>query len=312
MSESIENVVIIGTGPAGLTAAIYTARANLNPLVISGTLPGGQLTQTTDIENYPGFVQGINGFELMMQIQQQAERFGTRIEYDEVTQVSCKEGGPHTITLGSGNIIQTKALIIATGAQPRWLNVPGEEKLKNKGISACATCDGAFFRDVPVVVVGGGDTAVEEALFLTRFASSVTLIHRRDSLRASQAMQDRLQKNEKVTCLWDSVIEEVCGDEHVESIKVKNVKTGIISDLACRAVFVAIGHVPTTHLFDGQLEMHDGYITRINPGRSFTSVSGVFVAGDCSDHVYRQAIHAAGMGCEAAIDAEHWLAEING
>lgn len=306
---TLENIVIIGTGPAGLTAAIYAARADLQPLVISGTLPGGQLTQTTDIDNYPGFAQGINGYELMTQMQQQAERFGTRVEYDEVTSVHCNSGGPHRIVLGSGKEIEAKALIIATGAQPRWLNIPSEEALKNKGISACATCDGAFFKDVPVVVVGGGDTAVEEAIFLTRFASSVTLIHRRDELRASKAMQERAQKTEKLNFIWDSVIEEVVGSDQVEGIKIRNVKTNILTDFACRAVFVAIGHIPNTKLFEGQLEMKDGYIVRQIPNRSFTNIEGVFVAGDCSDHIYRQAIHAAGMGCEAAIDAEHWLAE---
>ena len=303
----MEEIAIIGTGPAGLTAAIYTARAGLKPVVVSGTLPGGQLTQTTEIENYPGFVHGINGFELMTQMQQQAERFGARIVYDTVESVEFHAGGPHQIKLGN-ETLEAKAVIIATGAAPRWLNLPSEEKLKNRGVSSCATCDGAFFRDVPIVVVGGGDTALEEATYLTRFGSKVMLVHRRHEFRASKAMQERVFKTPKLEVIWDSVVEEVLGEDNVTGVRLKNIKTGAVTPVECSALFVAIGHVPNTAAFQGQVEIDaEGYIVRTGHG-SATSVEGVFVAGDCADHVYRQAITAAGMGCQAAIDAERWLA----
>ncbi len=306
----MEKVTILGTGPAGLTAAIYTARADLNPLVFAGELPGGQLTQTTDIENYPGFSEGVQGFDLMEAMRRQAERFGTRLQNEIVTGAELTEGGPHTLTLSGGNTVETQALIIATGARPRELGLPSEQALKNKGVSYCATCDGAFFRGVPIAIVGGGDSAIEEALFLTHFGSKVMVIHRRDELRASKIMQERALGNEKIEILWDSVIEEILGvdEDQVTGIVLKNVKTGALSNVECGAVFMAVGHTPNTAVFEGKLAMEDGYISRPDCGRSLTSVEGVFVAGDCADHVYRQAITAAGMGCQAAIDAERWLA----
>jgi thioredoxin reductase (NADPH) len=309
----MENLVIIGTGPAGLTAAIYAARADLNPLVISGSLPGGQLTQTTDIENFPGFPDGINGFELMTGIQKQAERFGTRIRYEEVMAVDFQPGGPQRLTMSSGEVLEAKAVIIATGARPRWLDIPSEEALKNKGVSACATCDGAFYRNVPIVVIGGGDTALEEAMFLTRFGSKVMLVHRRGELRASKVMQDRAAKTPKLEFIWHSVVEEILGVEagKVTGVRLRDVRTNATSTVECAGVFLAIGHIPNTAVFEDKVAMEDGFIVRPQPDRSFTSVEGVFVAGDCADHVYRQAISAAGMGCQAAIDAERWLASKN-
>jgi len=305
----MENIIIIGSGPAGLTAATYAARANLNPLVLAGNLPGGQLTQTTEIENFPGFPTGIVGFELMANMQKQAERLGARVKNALVKSVEFVDGASHKLILSNDEVLESKAVIIATGASPRWLGIPSEEALKNKGVSACATCDGAFFKGVPVAVVGGGDTAMEEAVFLTHFASKVYIIHRRDQLRASKVMQDRALQNDKIEVVWDSVVEEVLGVEEgkVIGLRLKNVKTAEIIDLPCEALFMAVGHIPTTKPFVGQLEMDNGYIVPKVAGGSATSVSGVFVAGDCADHVYRQAITAAGMGCMAAIDAERWL-----
>ncbi len=304
----MEEVVIIGTGPAGLTAAIYMARANCNPVVIAGQLPGGLLTQTTDIENFPGFPEAINGFELMMRCQQQAEKFGSKILYEVVDKVELKEGGPHKLTFTSGETMECKALIIATGSSPRWLGLESEDRLKNHGVSACATCDGAFFRDVPVAVIGGGDSAMEEALFLTKFASSVTLIHRREEFRASKIMLDRAHGNEKVKFIVNSVVKEVVGDQEVEALRLENVKTGEVSDLPCKGVFMALGHDPNTALFKGQLETDEKGFIKTTGRTTYTSVEGVFVAGDCADNVYRQAVTAAGTGCSAAIDAERWLA----
>ncbi|MDT8391137.1 MAG: thioredoxin-disulfide reductase [Lentisphaeria bacterium] len=307
----MEKVVIIGSGCAGLTAAIYTSRANLNPLVLVGADQGGQLALTTDVENFPGFPEGIMGAEVMDFFDQQAKRFGARLEYKTVLETDIVPGGPQRLTLDDGSSLACEALIIATGARPRWLGLPSEEALKNKGVSACATCDGALYRDVPVAVVGGGDTALEEALFLTRFASQVTLIHRRDELRGSKIMQQRVFDNKKITILWDSVVDKVLGEDEdgVTGLTVKNTQTGELSTLTCAAVFVAIGHIPNTDPFKGQLDMDDaGYIITPDGGRSLTSVEGVFVAGDCADHVYRQAVTAAGMGCRAAIDCERWLA----
>jgi thioredoxin reductase (NADPH) len=306
----MENVTILGSGPAGLTAAVYTARAELEPLVLTGTLPGGQLTQTTEVENYPGFVDGIQGYDLVEVMQNQAKRFGTRIKSGVVTGVDLKPGGPHVLTLDNGETIETKALIIATGAAPRLLNMPSEEALKNKGVSYCATCDGAFFRNVPIAVVGGGDSALEEALFLTRFGSKVYVIHRRDALRGSKIMQQRAFDNPKVEFCWDSVVDEVLGVDEgkVTGIMLRNVKTDELTRLDCGAVFVAIGHVPNTAPFHDKLAVSpEGYI-ELQADRSLTSVEGVFAAGDCADHVYQQAVTAAGMGCRAAIDAERWLA----
>ena len=305
----MEKIVIIGCGAAGLTAAIYAARANLEPVVITGSLPGGLLTQTTDVENYPGFPEAVNGFELMFKFQQQAERFGTRMVNDTVTNAELIDGGPHKLTLGSGEVIETKALIIATGASPRWLGLESEDRLKNHGVSACATCDGAFYRDVPVVVIGGGDTAMEEAGFLTKFASKVTVIHRRDELRASKIMAERALANDKIEFCWDSAVEEVLGKDSVEGIRIKNLKTGDTTVIDCEGYFAALGHVPSTQIFAGVIDMDDKGFINLKEGSSYTNIAGVFGAGDCADAVYRQAITASGMGCKAAIDAERWLAE---
>lgn len=305
----MEKVVIIGCGAAGLTAAIYAARANLEPIVVTGSLPGGLLTQTTDVENYPGFPEAVNGFELMFKFQQQAERFGTKMINDTVTEAELIDGGPHKLTLGSGEIIETKALIIATGASPRWLGLESEDRLKNHGVSACATCDGAFYRDVPVVVIGGGDTAMEEAIFLTKFASKVTVIHRRDELRASKIMAERALSNDKIEFCWDSVIEEVLGTDSVEGIRVKNLKTGDETVIECVGYFAALGHVPSTQIFAGVIDMDEKGFINLKDGSTYTNIDGVFGAGDCADAVYRQAVTASGMGCKAAIDAERWLAE---
>lgn len=305
----MENLVIIGSGAAGCTAAIYASRANLEPLVLTGVLPGGQLTQTSDVENYPGFPEAIGGFDLMSLFQKQAERFGAKVTNDSVEKTELVDGGPQTLTLGGGETVEAKAVIVATGASPRWLGLESEERLKNKGVSACATCDGAFYRGVPVVVVGGGDTAMEEALFLTKFASKVTVIHRRDELRASKIMGDRAKKHEKIEFAWDSVVEEVLGKDAVEGVKIKNVKTDEISTIECEGYFAALGHIPNTEPFKDSLELDKaGYIV-LNDNSSRTNVEGVFAAGDCADHVYRQAITAAGMGCKAAIDAERWIDE---
>ena len=302
----MENVVIIGSGPAGYTAAVYAARGRLSPLLLAGPVPGGQLTKTTDIENFPGF-GAINGFELMENMRKQAESFGAVVKNETVKSVSLKDGGPHEILLSSGQSVSTKALIIATGANPRWLGLESEQRLMAKGVTACATCDGAFYRDVPVVVVGGGDSAVEEAVFLTKFASKVTMIHRRDQLRASAIMAERARNNPKIHILWDSVVTEVLGQNEVEGVKVENVKTGAESSIECKGYFAALGHIPATEAFKGAVDMDEqGYII-LQDCSSRTSVDGVFAAGDCSDHVYRQAVTAAGMGCRAAIDTERWL-----
>ncbi|OGV46433.1 MAG: thioredoxin-disulfide reductase [Lentisphaerae bacterium GWF2_44_16] len=303
----MKNLLIIGSGAAGLTAAVYASRANLAPLLIAGKLPGGLLTQTSDVENYPGFPEAINGFELMMRFQQQAQRFGTEILNESVASVNFTNKGPHEITLGSGEKFEAKALIIATGASPRWLGLESEKRLMTKGVSACATCDGAFYRNMPVVVIGGGDTAMEEALFLTRFASEVTLIHRRDQFRASKIMSERVMKNPKVKVILNSAVDEILGENEVEGVSVKNLVNGEKSELKCKGYFAALGHSPNTEIFKGSVDMNEnGYIV-LKGNSSYTSVEGVFAAGDCADHVYRQAVTAAGMGCKAAIDAERWL-----
>ena len=306
----MEKLVIIGTGPAGLTAAVYAARANLAPVVLAGELPGGQLTQTTEVENYPGFPEGILGFDLMDNMQQQAEKFGAKVVNELVTAVEFSPGGTQRLTLSSGDTVEAEAVVIATGARPRKLGIPSEEALWTKGVSSCATCDGAFFRDVPIAVVGGGDSALEEAIFLTRFGSEVFLIHRRDELRGSKIMQERAFRNPKLRIEWNSVVDEILGEKegHVTGVRLKDTKSGELREVPCNAVFLAIGHIPNTDVFQGHLEMEDGYIVLPDPGRSMSSVEGVFVAGDCADHVYRQAITAAGMGCRAAIDAERYLA----
>lgn len=303
----MEKLVIIGSGPAGLTAAIYAARANLNPLLIAGTLPGGLLTQTSEVENFPGFPEGVNGFELMMAMQTQAENFGVRIDISVVESVKFTEGGPHTITLDTGDVIEAQAVIVATGASPRWLGLESESRLKNCGVSACATCDGAFFTNMPVAVAGGGDSAMEEALFLTKFASKVTVVHRRNELRASKIMAERALNNEKIEFVWDSQIVEVLGDKEVTGIKVRSNSSGEEKVIPCQGLFVALGHRPQTELFAGQLELDEqGYI-KLENNTSLTNIAGVFAAGDCSDPRYRQAITAAGAGCRAAIDAERYL-----
>lgn len=309
----MENVVIIGTGCAGLTAAIYTARANLAPLVLTGMMPGGLLTTTSIVENYPGFPDGIDGYELMTKMQQQAERFGAKVKFATVEAVDV-QANPIQLTI-DGEPVETKTLIIASGAGHKHLGLESEQLLDKKGVTYCATCDGALpmFRNQPLVVVGGGDSACEEATYLTRFASTVYLIHRRDTLRASKIMADRTLAHPKIKPVWDSVVTEVLDvkQDKVTGVRVKNVKTAQETVIDCAGVFVAIGHVPNTQIFQGQLEMDEnGYV--LQKRGSETSATGVFVAGDCSDHVYRQAITAAGMGCAAAIDAERYLAGLNG
>ena len=306
----MENVIIIGSGCAGWTAAIYTARANLNPLMITGQQPGGLLTTTSIVENFPGFRNGIEGTALMMEMQEQATRFGTRVEYLSRVESVDFSSTPLKVTV-DGKVIETRCVIVAVGAGHRHLGVHGEHELENKGVTYCATCDGALpiFRNKPLVVVGGGDSACEEAMYLTRFASQVHLIHRRDSLRASRIMAERTLANPKITPVWNSVVEEVLdvSQDQVTGVRLKNTVTGESSTLECSGVFVAIGHTPNTQIFDGQLDRNEaGYITLRDGSR--TNVPGVFAAGDCADSVYRQAITAAGMGCAAAIDAERYLA----
>ena len=303
----MENVIIVGTGCAGLTAAIYTARANLSPLVLEGRLPGGQLTTTTAVENFPGFPEGVDGPELVQRMHQQAEKFGSRFKYGVVEEF--EPGTPHRIKV-DGSWMETKALIIASGASPRYIGIEGENALIGHGLTSCATCDGAFYRNVPVCVVGGGDSACEEATFLTRFASEVYLIHRRDSLRASKIMADRALANPKVKPVWNSLVTGYITDAagEVSGVHVKNVLTGETSELALKCVFVAIGHEPNTAPFRQSLTTDsNGYLVQTTGTR--TNIPGVFAAGDVADHVYRQAITAAGQGCAAAIEAERWLAD---
>ena len=303
----MRNLIIVGSGPAGLTAALYAGRAGLNPLVVSGPLPGGLLTQTTDVENYPGFPEAVNGYELMMKMQEQAGRFNVDFQSDAVESAELAMGGPHRLHLSSGETLECRALIIAAGSSPRWLGLESEEAFKGRGVSACATCDGAFYRGLPVAVIGGGDSAMEEALFLTRFASEVTVIHRRDKLRASKIMAERAEKNPKIRFVWNSAVTEIFGKDDVDGIRVKNVATGEERTLACKGVFVALGHVPSTKAIAGQLNMDESGYIELQNNTSYTSVEGVFAAGDCADKRYRQAITAAGMGARAAIDAERWL-----
>ena len=304
MSEQKRRVTIIGSGPAGLTAAVYTARANLEPLVIEGIEAGGQLMLTTEVENYPGFVDGIMGPELMENMRAQAARFGAEFLTDNVTSVDLSKP-PFTIKTSDGTVT-SDTVIISTGASAMMLGVPGEKELLGHGVSTCATCDGFFFRDHELVVVGGGDSAMEEANFLTRFATKVTVVHRRDTLRASKIMQDRAKANPKIEFVWDSVVTEVFGNGKVAGVRLKNLKTGEETEMPTGGVFVAIGHTPNTKLFEDQLELAGGYIVTRSEDTQ-TSVPGVFAAGDVVDFRYRQAITAAGMGCMAAIDAERYL-----
>lgn len=307
----MENIIILGTGCAGLTAAIYAARANLEPLLLEGSQPGGQLTTTSEVENFPGFPEGIDGFMLMDNLRKQATRFGARFKSDLIE--SAELNGEIKRLKSASTTYESRSLIIATGAAPRLLNVPGEKEMfGGKGVTTCATCDGAFYRDMEVVVVGGGDSACEEALFLTRFCSKVSLIHRRDELRASKIMAERTLAHEKIEAIWDTVIEEILADDtgNCRGIQVKNLKTGVTGTIGCKGVFIAIGHVPNTTAFSDILPQDEnGYLLPQAGSQVKTGIPGVYVAGDCADHVYRQAITAAGMGCQAAIDAERWLAE---
>lgn len=303
--NKIEKLIIIGSGPAGYTAAIYSSRALLEPLMFEGDQIGGQLMLTSDVENYPGFPKSVTGPEMMELFRQQAERFGTRFISKLVTKVDFSSR-PFKVWEGD-NIYLAHSVIVSTGASAKYLGLPSEKKLMGKGVSACATCDGAFFRNVRVAVVGGGDTAMEEALFLTRYASRVFVIHRRDTFRASKIMADRVLKDPKIEVIWDTTIEDVLGDKLVNALVLKNLKTGAKSQLDVEGMFVAIGHQPNTAIFAGQLQTNEtGYLVT-RPGSTYTSIEGVFAAGDVQDHIYRQAVTAAGSGCMAAIDCERWL-----
>jgi thioredoxin reductase (NADPH) len=307
----MENIIIIGTGCAGFTAAIYAARANLNPLILEGKQPGGQLTTTSEVENFPGFPEGVDGFMLMDNLRKQALKFGARIQNTYVDSVSLNDSKKVLTTAGKS--IEAKAVIIATGAAPRLLGIPGEKEMYGgMGVTTCATCDGAFYRDMDVVVVGGGDSACEEALFLTRFCSSVTILHRRDKFRASQIMAQRAIDHPKINVQWNTKPEKINPGEDgkVKSISILNIENEERSEIECKGVFIAIGHVPNTEFLNNALPLDEnGYLIPKTNSSVLTSIPGVYVAGDCADHVYRQAITAAGMGCQAAIEAERWLAE---
>jgi thioredoxin reductase (NADPH) len=299
-------LAIVGSGPAGWTAALYAARAELQPVVIAGLMTGGQLMLTTEVENYPGFPESVTGTELMERFQKQAERFGARVHTEDATRIDLFRR-PFRVETPE-RVVLADALILATGASARWLDLPSEHRLRNRGVSACATCDGALYKGKPMAVVGGGDTAMEEALFLSRYATRVTVIHRREELRASKIMQERARKNEKIDFAWNAVVDEVLGQEGVTGVRLRDVNTRATRELPVEALFVAIGHQPNTELVRGQLDLDDvGYI-RVKSGRTATSVEGVFACGDATDPVYRQAVTAAGTGCMAAIDAERWLA----
>ncbi|MBL6426811.1 MULTISPECIES: thioredoxin-disulfide reductase [Maritimibacter] len=303
-------VLIIGSGPAGYTAAIYAARAMLKPILVQGMEPGGQLTTTTEVENYPGFTE-IQGPELMVNMEAHAKAMGTEVITDIITDLDLSKR-PFVAKADSGATYEAEAVILATGARAKWLGLETEEKFKGFGVSACATCDGFFYRGQEIIVVGGGNTAVEEALFLTNFASKVTVIHRRGEFRAEKILIDRLEKNPKIEVMWDHVLEEVTGTDMplgVEGVKVRNVKTDAVTELDAKGVFIAIGHAPASELVKDQLELHNGGYVKVEPGTTRTSIPGVFAAGDLTDHIYRQAVTSAGMGCMAALDAEKFLAE---
>ncbi|HKI45020.1 MAG TPA: thioredoxin-disulfide reductase [Balneolales bacterium] len=303
-------VVIVGSGPAGLTAALYAARADLKPIIFEGPEPGGQLMTTTDVENFPGFPEGVMGPKMMDLFREQAKRFGADCRYGMVTNIDFDKR-PFKLTIDESTEIYSQAIVVSTGASAKWMGIDSEQRLRGYGVSACATCDGAFFRNQHVAVVGGGDTAMEEATFLTKFASKVSIIHRRDELRASKAMQHKAFNNPKIEFIWDSVVDEVLGDKLVDGLKVKNVKTGEITKLDdVTGLFLAIGHKPNTDLFKGVVDMDDvGYIITKNKS-SYTNVDGIFACGDAQDSKYRQAVTAAGSGCMAAIDVERWLQEV--
>lgn len=309
----IKNVIIIGSGPAGYTAALYSARANLEPLLFEGNQPGGQLTITTDVENYPGFPEGIQGPEMMDLLKAQAARFDTEFFSGDVVEVDLSQR-PFKLTLENKDTLTCDSLIISSGASARWLGMDSEKEYSGRGVSACATCDGFFFRDQDVAVVGGGDTALEEALYLANICKSVTMIHRRDEFRGSKIMQKRAFDHKKISILWDTVVEEVVGNskDGMTSLKVMNVKTDKVQEHPITGLFIAIGHTPNTNLFKDQLIMDKNGYLKVTPGTTYTSVEGVFASGDVQDHVYRQAVTAAGTGCMAAIDAERWLAEQTG
>lgn len=304
-------VLIIGSGPAGYTAAIYAARANLEPMLVAGLQPGGQLTITTEVENYPGFAEAVQGPWLMEQMQAQAANVGAKLHHDIITEIDLSRR-PFTARGDSGDTYVADTVVIATGAQARWLGLESEQKFQGGGVSACATCDGFFYRGKDIAVIGGGNTAVEEALFLTNFGKKVYLIHRRDELRAEKIMQDRLFKNPKVEPVWDTVVEEILGQDSppvVTGLKLKNVKTGAVSELSVDGVFIAIGHTPSSDIFKGQVDMDENGYINTRPDSTATNIPGVFAAGDVKDKVYRQAVTAAGMGCMAALEAERFLAE---
>lgn len=302
------DVVIVGTGPAGLTAALYASRANLAPVVYQGPQPGGQLVTTTDVENFPGFPGGIMGPDLMQQMERQVEAFGADLRYGMVTHVDLSER-PFRLVVDEATPVLAQTVIVSTGASARYLGLENEKRLLGRGVSACATCDGAFFRGEDLAIVGGGDTAMEEALFLTRFARKVYVIHRRDTLRASKVMQERAFANDKIEFVWDTVVEDVVGEDGVEGVRIRNRNTDEARELPVGGLFVAIGHTPNTDVFKGQLDMDEAGYILTQPSSTYTSVEGVFACGDVQDHVYRQAVTAAGTGCMAAIDAERWLAE---
>ena len=308
----MEDIIILGTGCAGLTAAIYTGRAQLNPLVLEGSQPGGQLTTTSEVENFPGFPEGIDGYTMMDRLRKQAARFGARFEHAKID--SIEVNGTTKILRSGDKTFEAKAVIIATGARPRLLGIPGEQEMYGgKGVTTCATCDGAFYRDMDVTVIGGGDSACEEALFLTRFCSKVTLVHRRDTLRASKIMAERTLAHEKIEVVWNANPEAVLADEsgNAQALKVKKTDSGDSLEIPCKGVFIAIGHIPNTDVVEGLLDRDDnGYIIPSSGSQVRTSLPGLFAAGDCVDHIYRQAITAAGMGCQSAIEVERWLAEL--